>query len=112
MNRLAAWLFIFVLMVACTLPAETLSSGLPGSLRLSAGQELAVQALLYYPENSDCTNNNFDQRILPGYRVSDDWGGAAWVKSGGKTAVHVWRVDSNISLDQSLFLPFTLKVVN
>ena len=56
----------------------------------AAGQELAAQALLYYTENIACTNNDFAQCAFPGYRASDDWGGGAWVESGGMTAVLIF----------------------
>jgi len=55
-----------------------------------AGQELAAQALLYYPENLNCANNQFDQCAFPNYRAADRWGGGAWVESGGKTAVLIF----------------------
>ncbi|MCK5920021.1 MAG: hypothetical protein KAG66_03720, partial [Methylococcales bacterium] len=56
----------------------------------AAGQELAAQALLYYPTNNDCTANDFTQCAFPGYRANDDWGGGAWVESGEKTAVLIF----------------------
>lgn len=57
----------------------------PGS-----GSELTAQALLYYPENIDCTNNNFGACAFTGYRVSDTWGGGAWIESGGRSAVLIF----------------------
>lgn len=52
-----------------------------------SGQELAAVALLYYPTNTDCTNNDFAKCAFPGYRVDDNWGGGVWVEAGGKTGV-------------------------
>lgn len=57
---------------------------------ISPGQELTATALLYYPENIDCTNNNFGVCAFIGYRVSDSWGGGAWIEAGGRSAVLIF----------------------
>lgn len=56
----------------------------------AAGQDLDAVALLFYPWVLACTENQFDQCHLPGYRVDDRWGGAAWVDTGGKRGVLVF----------------------
>lgn len=57
---------------------------------LAPGSELTATALLYYPENSDCTNNNFGACAFGGYRVNDNWGGGAWIDTGGQSAVLIF----------------------
>jgi hypothetical protein len=37
-----------------------------------------------------CTNNDVSQCAFPDYRVDDDWGGAAWVESGGRHGLVVF----------------------
>jgi hypothetical protein len=48
-----------------------------------SGTDLGALALVYYPWVYACSEDNaFDQCYLPGYRVDDSWGGAAWVDTG------------------------------
>lgn len=54
------------------------------------GSELTAQALLYYPENIACTNNDFSACAFSGYRVSDNWGGGAWIDKDGRAAVLIF----------------------
>ncbi len=50
------------------------------------GSNLDALALVYYPWVYACSEDNaYEQCYLPGYRVDDTWGGAAWVDTG---AVH------------------------
>jgi hypothetical protein len=56
----------------------------------ASGQDLAATALLYYPQNLDCTDNVFDQCAFPGYRADDKWGGGAWVVVSGQSAVLIF----------------------
>ncbi len=51
------------------------------------GQDLDAMALVYYPWNLACTENDFGACLFPGYRVDDDWGGGAWIEAGGKAGV-------------------------
>ncbi len=53
------------------------------------GQNLDALALVYYPWNLPCTENDFDACLYPGYRVDDTWGGGAWIEVGGKTGILV-----------------------
>jgi hypothetical protein len=54
------------------------------------GQELDALALLYYRENLECTDNDFEECDYPGYRVADEWGGGAWIEAGSLGAVLVF----------------------
>jgi hypothetical protein len=54
------------------------------------GGEVEAIPLLYYPENYDCTYNQYDQCAFPGYRVADDWGGGAWVEAAAGKAVLIF----------------------
>ncbi|MBN1553976.1 MAG: hypothetical protein JXA11_04470 [Phycisphaerae bacterium] len=47
------------------------------------GAQLPAVALLKYPAITDADN----RQTLKDYRHSDDWGGAAWLSRGGKSAV-------------------------
>lgn len=54
------------------------------------GGEVEAIPLLYYPENYDCTYNQYDQCAFPGYRVADDWGGGAWIEAAAGEAVLIF----------------------
>jgi hypothetical protein len=56
----------------------------------ASGQNLDALALVYYPEDYDCIGNDFSQCYYPGYRADDNWGGGAWVKAGGRSAVLIF----------------------
>ena len=62
----------------------------------TAGAELDAIALVYYPWSFSCTENVFTDCLFqlpggaPGYRVDDDWGGAAWIESGDRAGVLVF----------------------
>lgn len=58
----------------------------------ASGQDLASTALLYYPEDYDCTNNQFNACYYPDYRVADDWGGGAWIDTGVDAAVLIFGI--------------------
>lgn len=58
----------------------------------ASGQDLGATALLYYPEDYDCTGNVFDACYFPGYRVDDDWGGGAWIPNGTESTVLIFGI--------------------
>jgi hypothetical protein len=51
------------------------------------GSDIPAVPLLYYRWFLDCTDNEFDACDFSGYRVDDQWGGGAWIDSGGGQAV-------------------------
>ncbi len=56
----------------------------------SPGQNLDALALVFYPWRLECTENQFDLCLFPGYRVDDQWGGGAWITAGARTAILIF----------------------
>jgi hypothetical protein len=55
-----------------------------------SGQNLDALALLYYPDVYPGCMDDPDQCYFPNYRVTDDWGGGAWVQTADKEGILIF----------------------